>query len=277
MPESSAGRPVQSLRRAFDLLDDLADAGGRATLSELAAASGLPAATIHRLLATLVELGHVRRESGRRYALGPRLVRLGDAAGRVLGDGVRPVLADLVARTGESANLAGLDGASAVYLAQVPSPHPMRMFTEVGAHVPLHCTGVGKALLSTVESTLVRQLMERAGMPSRTPSTIVDVVTLDRELRVGIERGWHVDEGEQEVGVRCIAVPVPDAPTPCAVSVSGPAARLSLDRTDVVGALLREAARRIGDQLAGVAPVPAPVPADAVPAAVADHVPGGNR
>jgi IclR family acetate operon transcriptional repressor len=276
MPESSAGRPVQSLQRAFDLLDDLADAGGRATLSELAAASGLPAATIHRLLATLVELGHVRRESGRRYALGPRLVRLGDAAGRVLGDGVRPVLADLVARTGESANLAGLDGASAVYLAQVPSPHPMRMFTEVGAHVPLHCTGVGKALLSTVESTLVRQLMERAGMPSRTPSTIVDVVTLDRELRVGIERGWHVDEGEQEVGVRCIAVPVPDAPTPCAVSVSGPAARLSLDRTDVVGALLREAARRIGDQLAGVAPAPAPapVPADAVPAAVADHVPG---
>jgi IclR family transcriptional regulator, acetate operon repressor len=274
MPESSAGRPVQSLQRAFDLLDDLADAGGRATLSELTAASGLPAATIHRLLATLVELGHVRRESGRRYALGPRLVRLGDAAGRVLGDGVRPVLADLVARTGESANLAGLDGASAVYLAQVPSPHPMRMFTEVGAHVPLHCTGVGKALLSTVESTLVRQLMERAGMPSRTPSTIVDVVTLDRELRVGIERGWHIDEGEQEVGVRCIAVPVPDAPTPCAVSVSGPAARLSLDRTDVVGALLREAARRIGDQLAGVAP--APVRADAVPVAVADRVPGGT-
>jgi IclR family transcriptional regulator, acetate operon repressor len=274
MPESSAGRPVQSLRRAFDLLDDLADAGGRATLTELTVASGLPAATIHRLLATLVELGHVRRESGRRYALGPRLVRLGDAAGRVLGDGVRPVLADLVARTGESANLAGLDGASAVYLAQVPSPHPMRMFTEVGAHVPLHCTGVGKALLSTVESALVRQLMERAGMPSRTPSTIVDVVTLDRELRVGVERGWHIDEGEQEVGVRCIAVPVPDAPTPCAVSVSGPAARLSLDRTDVVGALLREAARRIGDQLAGVAP--APVPADAVPAAMADRVPGGT-
>jgi IclR family acetate operon transcriptional repressor len=273
MPEPT-GRPVQSLQRAFDLLDDLADAGGRATLSELTAASGLPAATIHRLLATLVELGHVRRESGRRYALGPRLVRLGDAAGRVLGDGVRPVLADLVARTGESANLAGLDGASAVYLAQVPSPHPMRMFTEVGAHVPLHCTGVGKALLSTVESTLVRQLMQRAGMPSRTPSTIVDVVTLDRELRVGIERGWHIDEGEQEVGVRCIAVPVPDAPTPCAVSVSGPAARLSLDRTDVVGALLREAARRIGDQLAGVAP--APVPADAVPVAVADRVPGGT-
>ncbi|HEY2222380.1 IclR family transcriptional regulator [Actinomycetospora sp.] len=252
MPETTGGRPVQSLQRAFDLLDDLADAGGRATLSELAAASGLPAATIHRLLATLVELGHVRREPGRRYALGPRLVRLGDAAGRVLGDGVRPVLADLVERTGESANLAGLDGSSAVYLAQVPSPHPMRMFTEVGAHVPLHCTGVGKALLSTVEAELAHRLVERAGMPARTPATIVDVVTLDREIRVGVERGWHVDEGEQEVGVRCVAVPVPGAPTPCAVSVSGPEARLGPERVDGVGALLREAARRISDQLTGI-------------------------
>ncbi|MCD2197086.1 IclR family transcriptional regulator [Actinomycetospora endophytica] len=266
MPESPGGRPVQSLQRAFDLLDDLADAGGRATLSELAVASRLPAATIHRLLGTLVELGHVRRETGRRYALGPRLVRLGDAAGRVLGDGVRPVLADLVERTGESANLAGLDGSSAVYLAQVSSPHPMRMFTEVGAHVPLHCTGVGKALLSTVEAELAHRLVERAGMPARTPATIVDLVTLDREIRVGLERGWHVDDGEQEVGVRCVAVAVPEAPTPCAVSVSGPAARLGLDRVEVVGALLRDAARRISDQLTGI---PAPERAS-------DRVPEGT-
>lgn len=251
MPHTAGGRPVQSLRRAFDLLDDLADAGGRATLSDLAGASGLPAATVHRLLATLVELGHVRRETGRRYALGPRLVRLGDAAGRVLGDGVRPVLAELVARTGESANLAGLDGSSAVYLAQVPSPHPMRMFTEVGAHVPLHCTGVGKALLSTVEAELARRLVARAGMPARTPATIVDVASLEGEIRVGVERGWHLDDGEQELGVRCVAVAVPQAPTPCAVSVSGPAARLGLDRVDEVGALLREAAGRVSDQLVG--------------------------
>ncbi len=102
-----------------------------------------------------------------------------------------------------------------------------------------------------MEAALARQLVERAGMPARTPSTIVDVVTLDRELQVGLERGWHVDDGEQEVGVRCVAVPVPGAPTPCAVSVSGPAARLGPDRVDVVGALLHDAARRIADQLAG--------------------------
>lgn len=93
MPDPGAGRGVQSLARAVDLLDHLADAGGRASLSQLATVSGLPAPTIHRLLGTLLSRGHVRREAGRRYALGPRLVRLGDVAGRVLGDGVRPVLA----------------------------------------------------------------------------------------------------------------------------------------------------------------------------------------
>src|SRR5829696_4142322 len=161
---------VQSLTRALDLLDHLADAGGRATLSELAAASGLPAASVHRLLATLVAQGHVRREAGRRYALGPRLVRLGDVVG--------PVLRELVAATGESANLAGLDGDAAVYLAQAASPHPMRMFTEIGRRVPLHATGVGKALLAAMAPDAADALVARTGMSARTPATLTDPAAL---------------------------------------------------------------------------------------------------
>lgn len=266
MPEAPAARSVQSLTRALDLLDHLADVGGRASLSELAAASGLPAPTIHRLLATLVAGGHVRREAGRRYALGPRLVRLGDAAGRVLGDGVRPVLAELVAATGESANLAGLDGDTAVYLAQVPSPHPMRMFTEVGRRVPLHCTGVGKALLSTMEATAVALLLERTGMAAHTPATVIEPGPMLVELDTAFHRGWVVDDGEQEVGVRCVAAPVPHAPTPCAVSVSGPSSRLGPTEAARAGPLLVAAAARLGDLLAGLPAVdPQDVAREAVP------------
>jgi len=243
---------VQSLTRALDLLDHLADAGGRATLSELAAASGLPVASVHRLLATLVAQGHVRREAGRRYALGPRLVRLGDVAGHVLGEGVGPVLRELVATTGESANLAGLDGDAAVYLAQAASPHPMRMFTEVGRRVPLHATGVGKALLSAMAPDAVDELLARTGMPARTPSTLTDPARLRDELAAARDRGWVLDEGEQEVGVRCVAAPVPRAPTPCAVSVSGPAARFSPDLAEHAGPTVVAAAARLGDELAGV-------------------------
>jgi IclR family transcriptional regulator, acetate operon repressor len=243
---------VQSLTRALDLLDHLADAGGRATLSELAAASGLPAASVHRLLATLVAQGHVRREAGRRYALGPRLVRLGDVAGHVLGEGVGPVLRELVATTGESANLAGLDGDAAVYLAQAASPHPMRMFTEIGRRVPLHATGVGKALLAAMTPGDVEAALARTGMLARTPATLTDPGRLRAELDVARSRGWVLDEGEQEVGVRCVAAPVPSAPTPCAVSVSGPAARFGPDEAAAAGPAVVAAAARLGEDLAGL-------------------------
>ncbi|MEJ2860613.1 IclR family transcriptional regulator [Actinomycetospora flava] len=242
---------VQSLTRALDLLDHLADAGGRATLSQLAAASGLPAASVHRLLATLVAQGHVRREAGRRYALGPRLVRLGDVAGHVLGEGVGALLRELVAATGETADLAGLDGDAAVYLAQAASPHPMRMSTEVGHRVPLHATGVGKALLAAMPPDDVDALLARTGMPARTPATITDAGRLAGELATARERSWVLDEGEQEVGVRGVAAPVPGAPTPCAVSVSGPAVRFSPADAERAGPAVVAAAARLGVELAG--------------------------
>ena len=75
---------VRSLERAFDLLEHLADAGGEMALSELTDASGLPMPTIYRLMQTLVAKGYVRQEPSKRYALGPRLIRLGDSAGRLL-------------------------------------------------------------------------------------------------------------------------------------------------------------------------------------------------
>lgn len=86
-------------------------------------------------------LGYLRRLPSRRYTLGPSLVRLGDSAARLLGRWAAPVLAELVDATGETANLAVLDGDQAAYVAQVPSPHSVRMFTEIGRRVPLHCTG----------------------------------------------------------------------------------------------------------------------------------------
>ncbi|MEU8139438.1 IclR family transcriptional regulator, partial [Streptodolium elevatio] len=139
---------VQSLERAFDLLEVLADAGGVLGLSDLAARSGLPMPTIHRLVRTLVRLGYLRQDASRRYTLGPRLIRLGETAGRLLGSWARPYLAELMESTGETANLAVLESGEVVYVGQVPSRHSMRMFTEVGRRVQPHCTAVGKALLA---------------------------------------------------------------------------------------------------------------------------------
>lgn len=240
---------VQSVQRSFTLLEHLADCGGRATLHELALRSGLPAPTVHRLLRTLLDGGYIRQEPSRAYALGPRLMRLGDTAGRVLGGWVQPVLATLVDATGETANMAMLDGDRVVYLAQAPSKHSMRMFTEVGRRVHVHCTAVGKALVAELPEVELRELLARAGMPAQTSHTLTDPDALVRHLVTVREQGFATDEQEQELGVRCVAVPVLHTSARVALSVSGPDARFTREvRDDVLPAMLR-AAQQLSDAL----------------------------
>lgn len=239
---------VQSVERAFEVLEIIASAGGTITLSDLAERAELPQPTIHRLVRTLLGMGYVRQLPDRRYALGPKLIRLGESAAQQLGAWSRPHLTQLVERTGETANIAVLDSDMAVYVAQVPSPHTMRMFTEVGRRVYPHCTGVGKALLMQLSNDAVRSLLDRTGMPASTENSHTTPDALIRDLELSRARGYTVDEGEQEVGVRCFAVPVADAPTLTALSVSGPAARITLKSATQIAPLLKQVARDLASE-----------------------------
>ncbi|MGH3423230.1 MAG: IclR family transcriptional regulator [Nocardioidaceae bacterium] len=240
---------VQSIERAFTLLESLAQNGGVMALSQLAAASGLPLPTIHRLVRTLVDLGYMRQEPSRQYALGPRLLLLADSASTMLSAVARPHLAQLVDEVGETANLAMLDGDEIVYVAQVPSRHSMRMFTEVGRRVLPHCTAVGKALLATMPEAEVRDLLARTGMPAHTTHTITAPEEFVKSLSRTTEHGYATDDGEQEVGVRCVAVAVPDVSTRLALSVSGPAARMDSDAVQRANPALARAGRALAAEL----------------------------
>ncbi len=242
---------VQSVERAFDLLELIARAGGECTLSELAAETPMPLPTIHRLLRTLVGIGHVRQLPNRRYALGPRLIRLGEVANRQLGSVAAPLLKTLVNELGESANLSVLDGDMITYINQVPSPHSVRMFTEVGRRANLHDTGAGKAILSVMDSERVDRLVGQAGMPTPTPYSIGTLKELHAELDRIREAGYSVDEQEQELGVRCFAMAVPGAPTPMAVSISGPTTRVDRDFGDRAVPALQRVADAIATALRG--------------------------
>jgi len=243
---------VQSLERAFMLLETMADAGGVISLSQLAADARLPLPTIHRLVRTLVDLGYVRQEASRQYSLGPRLIRLGETTSRMVGRWARPHMERLAHDLGESVNLAMLDGDQVVYVGQVmASRNSMRMFTEVGRRVLPHCTGVGKAILAEMDAADVRALLSRTGMPARTEHTIVDPDEMAEELERTRSRGYALDEGEQEVGVRCVAVAVPGTPQPLALSVSGPLPRMTDVVVERAVAPLREAAKAIGAEVGG--------------------------
>jgi IclR family acetate operon transcriptional repressor len=232
---------VQSVDRAFGILDALTRLGGRASLGDLAADTGLAPATVHRLCATLAESGHLRRDARRDYLLGPRLQRVGDVAARATASWPVPMLTAVVAGTGETANLAVREGDGVVYLAQVPSPHSMRMFTEVGRKVEIHCTAVGKALVAGLDDDEIRAMLSRAGMRRYTGSTIADADDLLDEIGRVRRLGYAADESEQEEGVRCVALAVGTGDAAFAVSASGPEARFTPDRRDAAVEVLRAA------------------------------------
>ena len=226
-----AARPrqaVQSVQRALELLDALDVAGGASSITALAADTSLSLGTVHRLAQTLVDAGYLRQLPDRRYCLGSRLATLGARANSLVETRARPALLGLADELGETANLAVLSGGRAEYLAQAAGRHSMRTFTEVGHRVPLHCTGVGKALLSMLTDDDACRILAESGMPAKTTATITDPDKMLMELATIRARGYVVDDEEMELGVRCVAAPLRGTSL-MAVSVSGPAARMTND------------------------------------------------
>ena len=221
------GGGVQSVHRSLDVLEVVAARGGTLSIGEIAEVTGVPLPTTHRLLRTLVDRGYMRQMPDRRYALGFRLVPLGGSASAMAGAGTDRLLGGLVDALGETANLAMLDGDQVAYVAQAPGRQAMRMFTEVGRRVHPHCTAVGKALLAHAPEADVRALLARTGLPRRTDHTLTDVDAFLTALAGVREAGYALDEGEQEVGVRCVAVALGGGPLPLALSISGPAPRMT--------------------------------------------------
>ncbi len=222
-------KPVQAALTASEILEGLAAAGGQSSLTQLVERTGIPLGTIHRMLQALAQQGYVRQDPETRlYALGPSLIRIGGMSGRLLGSWSRPILNSLVEATGETTTLSLLDEADIVYVAQVPSPHNLRMLTELGRRIPAASTAAGKALLSLLDDEQVRELFERHPVEQITRRTITDTTQFLDQLAVVREQGYAVEDGEQELGVRAFAMPV-RGERPMAVAVSGPDSRLTAE------------------------------------------------
>lgn len=251
--EEHRGGGVQSVGRALDLLELLATAATPLGITELGERSGMPYATVHRLLATLVDRGYARQDGRtRKYLLGSRLLRIGVSANRMLATWSRRHLAELVEISGETANLAALENDAAVYVAQVQSRRMVRMFVEVGNHVEPHSTAVGKVLLAYRPRARVEQLIADAGLPAITPRTITDRRRLLAELDAVAAQGFATDEEEHELGVCCVAVPVFGiADSVLALSVAGPSGRLGPARREGLVADMRRIAAALSASFSG--------------------------
>jgi len=222
---------VQSVERTLDILESLVEFGSEVGLVEISQTVGLPLATVHRLLGTLIRRGYVKQNrQNRKYSLGFRALQMGnDMRQRFsLRLEARPFLQRLVERSGESANLAVLDDGEVVYIDQAQSSRILRMFTQLGNRVSAHSTGSGKALLAFSPPDTVLGVLRRYGMTPRTPNTITQPERFAAELGRVRKLGYALDDQEHEEGVRCLAVPVRDASgqVVASLSISGPVTRL---------------------------------------------------
>ena len=246
---------VQSVTRALDILDVMAKAEGSMSLAEISKATNLNASTVHRLLATLQSRNFTRQDhDSKEYLLDPQCARIGKAAldqldiGRECADVVRV----LARETDELVSVAILANNQAVYVAtRLPATRLLRVFVQAGISVPLHCTGVGKAMLAYQSREEVEYLIGKQDLPAFTPNTTTNIFRLREELDQIRQQGYAIDNEEREIGVRCLAAPIfrGDGNVVAAVSVSGPPSRISIEREDTIVPLVKTAATEISARL----------------------------
>lgn len=241
--------------RLMELLEHLVREGRPLSLPEAVAACGWPKPTVHRMLAQLEAGGWLQREpDGRRYALAPRLLRLGEnALGASTQHGVRhAVLRQLVADLGESCNLTALSGAEVIYLDRVESAFPLRLELRPGTRVPLHCSASGKLFLAHLDATRRQALLDGLVLSRHTATTLTRRDALDTELAT-IRRQGHAFDAEEFVdGLVCIAVPVRahgERSLRCALALQAPSARVALAELPQFLPRLSEAAQAIARTL----------------------------
>jgi DNA-binding IclR family transcriptional regulator len=245
---TAAGRSVTA--RALDLLGAFDADHPEATLTELARRSGMPPATAHRLAGELVAWGALDRGADGRYRIGLRLWRTGLLA--PVSDRLRetalPFMQDLYEATRENIHLAVRDGEQALYVEKLSGHRSVPVLSRVGAHLPLHATGVGKALLAWSDEDVVRAYCDRP-LSRQTRHTITERGRLLRELRTAVERGYASTSEEMSLGSCSVAVPVLTGGGPPAAALGIVVRTVRADLSRLVPAL-RAAAEGLGRRLA---------------------------
>ena len=245
---------IRSVDRAVDILECVASGNGVLTVDQIVVATGLPKTTVFRLLATLTARRLLERdERSQTYRLGMLALVIG---ARAMGDldlrrAARPHLEQLVAGTGETVHLSILSDDKALCIDKLDASRSMRMASFVGFLDPLHCSGVGKALLAFQEEPARSQLIARMRLEPHTPHTITDAARLNAQIDEIRARGYAIDDEEIEEGLRCVAAPIRDhsGSVVAAVSISGPTTRVTDTSLAELGIAVESCAQTISREL----------------------------
>lgn len=264
-PAQSRGRVAgwrangtSSLAKGLGLLDAFSLERPGLTLAELTAASGLPRATVHRLLSALRALGYVHYDPPtRQFRLGYKLLERGYLVAEQidLRPVARPHLERLRDDTGETVSLQVVDGDEGVYVDKLEPLAGFRLWTRVGMRRPLHAGCSMKVLLAHLPPQRIEAILQR-GLPRLTRLTITNPDALRRDLATIRAQGYSVTFGESHDGVHGVAAPIRDhtGRVVASVSVLAPAVRIPRSRIPELIEKVTETARRISRDLGYAGP-----------------------
>lgn len=237
---------LRSVDRVCDILDVLANSRSGASLVEVGDAAALPKSSAFRYLAVLESRHYVERSAdGSSYRLGPAFrPQHGLALARLI-EIARPVLERLRDALGETTNLGMLDGTAVVHTLVCESKQMMRLAARVGDHGYVHATALGKVMCAQLPQERTRSIVMAAGMPPFTDATITDLDRLFEEFVNVRASGYALDDAENQVDGRCIAVSLDGLAFPAGISMSAPTSRFPAEQAPTVAKALRRAAREI--------------------------------
>lgn len=247
---------VQSVERALFILEALCD--GEIGIIEMSEKVGLNKTTVHRLLGTLLEMGYVKQNpESLQYGLTPKLLKFGESVINQM-DIVaiaKPHLKKLSQITNETIHLVSLEGNEAVYIDKLESKAPIRMYSYIGKHIPLYCTAVGKVFLAysnllNFDSWYEEEKMSLVKLTTKTITERADLKKVVQEVK---ERGYAIDDEENEYNIFCVSAPIIDhlQNVRYAISVSSPKFRTEDRDLDQFIESIRETAKAISVEIGG--------------------------
>src|SRR6185437_10060605 len=238
---------VQSIGRAFSIMEEIARNRDGIGLADLSKRVGLHNSTTFHLVKTLASLGYVRQMmDSKRYRVGRPLFALAASAldEVEMVNLATPILEDLSRETGESAHFSVRMDDAVVVLARTGGKGAFQLNDRAGAVRPAHCTALGKIMLATLPVDQFEQYLARADLKAFTPKSITAAEPLRREIAEVRRTGLAIDDGEFDAELRCVALPVRDFSSRVigAIGVSGPVWRLSIEALQKRTRMVRAAA-----------------------------------
>ncbi len=241
---------LKSLEKALQLLECFGNDTIELTVPQLVERLSIPKVSVYRFLRVLANHSFIRQNKHTKgYRLGLKVFELGSVMMKnfPLKEVAFPLILELSKQSSETVHLGVLDNGQVVSIEGVESDQSLRISLPIGKRTPLHSTGVGKAILAFLTDQEVREVIRQRGLRKFTANNITDTNQLMKEMLLIRNRGYAIDDEENEPGIRCVAASIFDSNKRVigSISISGPSVRISRSRIPELSTMVIKTSQKI--------------------------------